>query len=80
MSKDTLSNIYNTAEYLKQMADEETGYDEPEPHEERVPEQLEFDFEFKKDDPPDDLRARVAALEQRFDDLCSLLSRVWGHR
>lgn len=80
MSNDTVSNIYNPAEYLKQMADEETGCDEPEPHQERVPEQLEFDFEFKKSDPNDDLRARVAILEQRFDDLCSLITRIWGAR
>jgi hypothetical protein len=40
MKNDTISNIFNPSEYLKEMADEETGRDEREPYQLELPKEI----------------------------------------
>lgn len=84
MDTKQISNIYNPSEYLKEMADEETGRDEREPYQLELP----FDSPIEVREMTDDEivalltlhQHMIVGLQKQVEELNALVHRVWGAR
>jgi hypothetical protein len=79
--RDTMiSNIYNPSEYLKEMADEETGKDEREPHQLELPTEARGMSEAEVIALFTTQQKEIVELKEKLDEVYALINKVWGAR
>jgi hypothetical protein len=80
MKNDTISNIFNPSEYLKEMADEETGRDEREPYQLELPMEARVMSEAEVIAIFNMQQKEINELRLKLDEVYALINRIWGAR
>ena len=79
--RDTMiSNLFNPSEYLKEMADQETGSDELEPHQLELPMEVRVMSEIEVIALFNMQQKEINELSRKLDEVWAIVDRVWGAR
>ena len=79
--RDTMiSNLFNPSEYLKEMADQETGSDELEPHQLALPMEVRVMSEAEVIALFVAQQKEINELSRKLDEVYALINKVWGAR
>lgn len=79
--RDTMiSNLFNPSEYLKEMADQETGSDELEPHQLALPMEVRVMSEAEVIALFVAQQKEINELNRKLDEVYALINKVWGAR
>tara|TARA_R110000868_G_scaffold23245_3_gene94053 strand:+ start:2566 stop:2808 length:243 start_codon:yes stop_codon:yes gene_type:complete len=80
MNDKMISNLFTPSEYLKEMADQETGNDELEPHQLALPMEVRVMSEIEVIALFNMQQKEINELSKKLDEVWAIVDRVWGAR